>query len=134
VYSLNTALDEAGATIGPLIVAAVLWFKGDYRLSYTVLFFSAVLAIGSLIVARVNFPVPANLEQGQTSSAKALGASYSTYMIAVSFFAAGLMSFELISYHLSKVGVVSEHWIPILLAISTGAGVLISLALGKLSD
>jgi MFS family permease len=134
VYSLNTALDETGATIGPLIVAAVLWFKGDYQTSYALLFIPAALAFGSLIVARVSFPVPAKLEQGQTASAKALGPSYWVYMVAGGCFAAGLMSFELISYHFSKGGVVSEHWIPIFLAISTGIGVFVSLALGKLFD
>jgi hypothetical protein len=44
------------------------------------------------------------------------------------------MSFELISYHFAKTGVVTEHWIPIFLAISTGCGVLVSLVLGKLFD
>jgi MFS family permease len=49
-------------------------------------------------------------------------------------FAAGLMSFELISYHLSKAKIASEQWIPVMLAISTAFGVLASLAFGKLYD
>jgi MFS transporter len=49
-------------------------------------------------------------------------------------FAAGLMSFELISYHLSSTGVVTQHWIPLFLALSTGMGVIASLILGKLFD
>ena len=55
-------------------------------------------------------------------------------MLAGSLFAAGLMSFELISYHLFTTRVVSEHWIPAFLAISTAFGVAASLALGKLYD
>src|SRR3954447_21829971 len=31
VYALNTALDEIGATLGPLIIALVLLLKGDFR-------------------------------------------------------------------------------------------------------
>src|SRR3954470_11097049 len=31
VYAVNTALDETGATLGPLIIALVLFFHGDYR-------------------------------------------------------------------------------------------------------
>jgi hypothetical protein len=30
-YALNTALDEIGATVGPLLIALVLLLKGDYR-------------------------------------------------------------------------------------------------------
>jgi predicted MFS family arabinose efflux permease len=49
-------------------------------------------------------------------------------------FAAGLMSFELISYHLSSTGKVTGHWLPIFLALSTGAGIGASLLMGKLYD
>jgi MFS family permease len=31
VYGLNTALDEIGATIGPLVIAVVLLMKEDFR-------------------------------------------------------------------------------------------------------
>jgi hypothetical protein len=43
-------------------------------------------------------------------------------MLVGALFAAGLMSFELISYHLSKTKIASEQWTPVLLAISTGFG------------
>jgi hypothetical protein len=43
----------------------------------------------------------------------------------------GLMSFELISYHLSSAGTVTQHWIPLFLSISTAMGVVASLILGR---
>jgi MFS family permease len=55
-------------------------------------------------------------------------------MLAGTMFAAGLMSFELISYHLSREKIASAQWIPVMLAISTAFGVLANLALGKLYD
>jgi MFS family permease len=134
VYGLNTALDEIGATIGPLVIAVVLLMRGSYQMGYALLVIPAVLAFVSLVVARVGFPVPSKLEHGRTASARGLAPVYWGYMIAGAFFAAGLMSFELISYHFAKTGVVTEHWIPIFLAISTGCGVLVSLVLGKLFD
>jgi MFS family permease len=134
VYGLNTALDETGATIGPLIIAAVLLMKGDFRLGYALLLIPAVLAFVYLAFARVSFPVPSRLEQGQTASATGLGQVYWGYMIAGASFAAGLMSFELISFHFATTGVVSGFWIPVFLALSTGFGVIVSLALGKLFD
>jgi predicted MFS family arabinose efflux permease len=134
VYALNTALDEIGATIGPLIIAAVLLMNGSFQQGYALLLVPAILAIASLTIARFNFPVPSKLERGQTASASGLGPTYWIYMVAGACFAAGLMSFELISYHLSKTGVATAQWIPLLLAISTGFGVIATLALGKLFD
>src|SRR5438105_1820077 len=63
VYGLNTALDETGATIGPLVIALVLFLKGSYQTGYALLLVSAVLAFSSLIAARVVFPVPSRLEE-----------------------------------------------------------------------
>ena len=134
VYGVNTALDETGATLGPLIIALVLFFHSDYRTGYALLLISGLLALGSLVVARINFPVPARLEEGRTAPASELGRSYWLYMAAATCFAAGLMSYELIAYHLATAKIVAENWIPLLLAFSTGCGVIASLVLGKLYD
>ena len=134
VYGLNTALDETGATIGPLLAALVLFLHGDYRTAYALLIVSAVLALVSLAVARINFPLPARLEEGTTAPQKQLTSAYWLYMAAASCFAAGLMSFELISYHLARDGIISPQWVPAFLAISTAFGVLASLVLGRLYD
>ncbi|WP_247241775.1 MULTISPECIES: MFS transporter [Rhizobium] len=72
-FGLNTALDEAGATLGPLIAALILFLRGDYRTAYALLTISVVLAIMALIAARLTFPVPERLEQGRTATAKTLG-------------------------------------------------------------
>jgi hypothetical protein len=134
VYAVNSALDETGATVGPLLIALVLFLKGDYRTGYALLLVSALLALAALTVARVVFPLPAQLETGRTAQATGFTKSYWLYMLAGSFFAAGLMSFELISYHLSSTGIVTRHWIPLFLALSTGMGVIASLILGRLFD
>jgi MFS family permease len=55
-------------------------------------------------------------------------------MVAGAFFAAGLMSFELISFHLSSNGTVTGHWVPIFLALATIASIVASLTLGKVFD
>jgi MFS family permease len=94
------------------------------------------LALASLVAARVFFPVPSRLEVGgpATAHAKGFTRAYWLYMIAGSCFAAGLMSFELVSYHLSSARIATEHWIPIFLALATVMAVAASLALGKLYD
>lgn len=138
VYGVNTAMDETGATLGPLLIALVLFLKGgqSYRAGYSVLVVSALLALVALTAARVTYPVPSNLEKDseKTAPETRFTNSYWLYMTAGACFAAGLMSFELISYHLSSSGIVTPHWIPIFLALSTGVGVIASLVLGRLYD
>src|SRR5262249_32036415 len=119
VYAINNALDETGAAVGPLLIALVLFLRGSYRTGYTGLLISALLALAALTVARVVFPLPSHLETGRTAPAKGFTKSYRLYMLAGGLFAAGLMSFELISYHLLTRGIVSQYWIPIFLALST---------------
>ncbi|HTO63501.1 MAG TPA: MFS transporter [Bradyrhizobium sp.] len=134
VYGLNTALDEAGATLGPLLVALVLYLGGNYRAAYGVLLISALLTLGALAVARINFPLPSRLEEGKTAPMRGFTSAYWTYMAAASCFAAGLMSFELIAYHLAQTKLVAGPWIPVMLAFSTFCAVIASLVLGKLYD
>jgi MFS family permease len=136
VYAVNTAMDETGATIGPLLMALVLFLRGDYRTGYALLLVSSLLALASLGAARIFFPLPSRLEKGGDKTARATGftAGYWLYMVAGALFAAGLMSFEFISYHLSSSGTVTQHWIPLFLAFSTGMGVIASLVLGRLYD
>jgi len=134
VYGLNTALDEAGATLGPLLVALILYLGGNYRAAYGALLISALLTLTALTVARFNFPLPARLEEGRTAPMRGFARAYWIYMVAAACFAAGLMSFELISFYLASTKLVAGPWIPVMLAFSTFCGVIASLVLGKLYD
>ncbi len=134
VYGLNTALDETGATIGPLLMALVLYVKGGYRTGYALLLVSSLLALVTLSIARIFFPAPSHLEAGPTAQAKGFTRTYWLYMIAAACFGAGLMSFELISFHLAATGTVTDYWIPVFIAIATGVGVFANLILGRLYD
>jgi MFS family permease len=134
VYALNTALDETGATLGPLAVAAILFLGGDYRTCYAALLVAVALSLAALVVARVTFPVPSRLGQGHTAQGQQFSRAYWLYMAAGACFAAGLMSYELIAYHLAAIKLVAQPWIPVLLAFSTGCGVVASLVLGRLYD
>lgn len=134
VFAVNTALDETGATLGPLLVAAVLFFKGSYQMAYAMLLISSLLALASLTVARLGYPVPANLAEGKPAPELDFTPAYWLYMAGGALFAAGLMSYELISFHLVATGLVSKVWMPVMLAFATGSGVFINLALGRLFD
>lgn len=134
VYALNTGLDETGATLGPLVAAIVLFFKGSYHMAYALLLISSVLALASLTAARINFPVPARLEEGQVARATGFTRPYWLFVAAGTLFACGLMSYELVSFHLARTQLVSATSIPVLLAITTGIGVIANLILGRSFD
>jgi len=143
VYGVNTALDHTGRTLGPLIVAGVLVLTGAFRTAYALLVIPAVLALITLTVARVRFPAPAAFEQRRSAPAspgprrmagvEGFSRSYWLYLAAGACFAAGLMNFELISFHLSRGGATRDT-VPLFLALATGVGALASLGLGRLYD
>lgn len=134
VYGVNTALDETGATLGPLVIALVLFLHGDYRMGYALLGVAAVLALASLAAARIGFPVPSRLEDGATTKGRSFSRAYWLYMGAAAVFASGLLSYELVSYHLTATRQVTGVWMPALLAFATGCGVIASLVFGRLYD
>jgi len=135
VYGLNTALDETGATLGPLLMALALYLRATYRTGYGLLLISSLLALAALTVARIVFPVPSNLQRGASIARDtAFTRRFWLSMVAAACFGAGLMSYEFISYHLSTKGTFQPAWIPIGVALATMMSILASLALGRLYD
>ncbi|MGR6036486.1 MAG: MFS transporter [Candidatus Nitrosoglobus sp.] len=61
-FGLRKAIDQAGATIGPLIVSALLYFRHDYATSSGILLIPAVLALIVLTIALRLYPRPRDLE------------------------------------------------------------------------
>jgi hypothetical protein len=80
VYGVNTALDETGATLGPLLIASALYLKADFRTGYRLLLIPSLLALGSLAFARITFPVPSRLEKGGPATARAKGFTRSPFI------------------------------------------------------
>jgi len=63
VFGLNEFMDQFGATIGPLIVAWVLFTKNSYKYGYGILLISALLCLAMLVAARLLFPKPQDLDK-----------------------------------------------------------------------
>lgn len=134
VFAVNTALDEAGATLGPLLVAGMLFLKGSYHMAYAMLLISSLLALGSLTLARLGYPVPSDLAEGASAPEREFTPAYWLYMTGGALFAAGLMSYELVSFHLVSTGLIGRNWMPVTLAFATGCGVFANLILGRMFD
>src|SRR5207247_4505599 len=64
VFGLNEALDQAGATVGPLLMALILYLNGGFRTGFAVLLIPASLCLAILVAARLLHPRPHELEEG----------------------------------------------------------------------
>lgn len=134
-FGLHEAMDQIGATAGPLIVSAVLYFKSDYRLAYAFLAIPAVLALSSLLIARVSFPEPSGLSApSRKIEAAGLKKGFWLYMAAVALIAAGYADFPLIAFHFRQTAVADEQLIPLFYAAAMLSDAAAALLLGKLFD
>ena len=136
VFGLNEALDQAGATIGPLLMALILYFDGGFRTGFGVLLIPALLCLAILVAARLLHPRPHELEQGaeHTFATTKLTRAYWIYLAAGSLIAAGFADFALIGFHFHKANIVSSNLIPVFYAVAMASSAIASIPLGRLFD
>src|SRR6516225_6410063 len=136
VFGLNEALDQAGATIGPLLMALILYFNGGFRTGFGVLLIPALLCLAILVTARLLHPRPHELEQGaqHTFVTTKLTRAYWIYLGAGSLIAAGFADFALIGFHFHKANTVSSNLIPVFYAVAMASSAIASIPLGRLFD
>ena len=134
-FGLHEALDQVGAILGPLIVAAVLYARGGYQIGYTVLLVPALLALGVLAAARLLYPRPQDLEISQTElQVQGFTRPFWLYVAAASLIAAGFADFPLIAYHFEKAAVVAPDLVPVLYAVAMGVDAMAAIVFGRLFD
>lgn len=134
-FGLHEALDQIGAIMGPLIVAAVLFLHGSYQLGFAFLLLPAVLAIMVLLISRSLYPHPHNLEVSTPPlDTKGFNRVYWLYVISAALIAAGFADFALIAYHFQKTALVSPGLIPIFYAVAMGVDGVSALLFGRLFD
>ncbi len=123
--------------LGPLIIAAVLYFKGagDYRLGFAILVIPALFAIATLLIARKIYPHPHQLGAKRIEfNSAGIPKVFWWYLIGALFVAAGFADFPLVAYHFEKKNILSPAWIPLAYAIAMGVDGAVALALGRLFD
>jgi predicted MFS family arabinose efflux permease len=136
VFGLNEALDQAGATVGPLLMALVLYFKGGFRTGFGVLLVPALFCLAILVVARLLHPRPHELEEGAgyTFATTNFTRAYWIYLAAGGLIAAGFADFALIGFHFHKTNTVAGDLIPVFYAIAMASSAVASIPLGRLFD
>jgi MFS family permease len=134
-FGLHEALDQAGAVVGPLVVAAVLAWRGNYPLAFAVLLVPALINLVLVGVARLTYPDPAILEEAAPSVAPiGLPVVFWIYLAAAMLVAAGFADYPLIAYHFARTQAVGPGLIPALYAVAMAVSGGGSLALGRLFD
>jgi MFS family permease len=136
VFGLNEALDQTGATVGPLLMALILHLNGGFRTGFAVLLIPALLCLATLLAARLLYPRPHELEQAteHTFVSPKLTRAYWIYFAAGALLAAGFADFALIGFYFQKADAVPRDWIPLFYAVAMASGALASIPLGRLFD
>ncbi|PYJ67989.1 MAG: MFS transporter [Verrucomicrobia bacterium] len=136
VFGLNEALDQAGATIGPLLMALILYLNGGFRTGFGVLLVPALFCLAILVVARLLHPRPHELEEGapHTFATTNFTHAYWIYLLAGALIAAGFADFALIGFHFHKTNTVPADLIPVFYAIAMASSAVASIPLGRLFD
>ena len=134
-FGFHEAMDQIGAVTGPLIVAAILYFKGNYQTGFGILLIPALFALGILLTARILYPRPRDLEVNNPKiQTKGLHQAFWLYLAAVGMVAAGYADFPLIAYHFKRVALAPDTWIPIFYSVAMGMDALAALIFGRLFD
>jgi len=147
VFGFHEAMDQIGATLGPLIVALILFLRGTYHQAYALLLLPAAIAIGVVIAARFVYPHPERFEVTQAAgeadrslqtetnaSGRRFPSLYWIYVTGVMFVAAGFADYPLIAYHFHQAKVVSPDLVPVLYAVAMATDAAAALAFGALFD
>ena len=136
VFGLNEGLDQAGATLGPLIVALVLYVNGGYRTGFGVLLISSLLCLATLVIARVWYPRPHELEEKSSEllETKGFSKAFWIYVAGGALIAAGFADFSLVSFHFKKAANISDTEVALFYALAMGTSAITNLVFGKLFD
>ncbi|SRR5579884_931938 len=134
-FGLHEALDQFGALVGPLAVAAVLSVRGQYQAAFALLAIPALLTLALLVVAWLLYPSPQDLESNRRGLETAgLPGAFWVYLAGAALVAAGFADFSLVAYHFERASTVPASWIPLFYAVAMAVSGGGSLVFGRLFD
>jgi MFS family permease len=137
-FGLHEALDQSGALLGPLLVAAMVAISG-YRLGFAVLAVPGVLALLAVTRLRAAAPHPEDYQTAATAPGRAPAEAgfprrFWLYAAFTALTMTGFATFAVLAYHLQVNHVLSAPLIPVVYAAAMGAAALAALAAGAAYD
>lgn len=144
-FGVHQALDQTGAMLGPLLLAAVLSVRdGDYRLAFGVLAVPGVLVLIALFWLRFRVPDPLVYEETATASSatpdepvrglRRLPVQFWQYAAAIAALSCGIASFPLLAFHAQRTHLLTDAQIPILFALAMFVDGASGLVMGRIYD
>jgi MFS family permease len=132
-FGLNQALDQAGATIGPLIVAFFV-ARGGFQMGFAVLIVPAVLTLAMLVPANLaaHGLRPSRANDGEEPVKDV--AAFRRYAAGGALFALGYVDFALIAYRFGHEHIGTVALISVWFAIAMGVAAITAPIVGKLYD
>ena len=134
-FGVHEALDQCGALFGPLAVAAVLAWRGEYQTAFIALGISAVIMLSLLMVARLLYPRPEEMDSTPPDvQTKGLPRVFWIYLAGAVLVGAGFADFPFMAYHIEGTAAAPATWVPVFYAIAMGVSGTGSLVFGRLFD
>ncbi|MEH3153829.1 MAG: MFS transporter [Gordonia paraffinivorans] len=138
VFAVHEALDQSGALLGPLLVAAMVAAIG-YRAGFAVLAVPGAFALLALAWLRRRVPSPAAYEGAAVPAAAGVGsvrlpAQFWRYAGFTAVAMAGSSTFAVLAFHMHARHVVADALIPVVYAAAMAAAAVAALASGRLYD
>ncbi len=118
-FGLHQAMDQTGAVLGPLLVAGVMAWRGDYATAFAMLAIPVLLCLAAVFTAWRLFPHPESLRVSTVRVATAdLRRTYWIVVVAMSVVAAATLDYSLLAFHFGKTGTLGIDWIPVAYAFA----------------
>lgn len=134
-FGLHQLMDQTGAVLGPLIVSAVMAWRGDYAIAFAMLVVPVLLSFTALFTAWRIFPNPESLRMNTVRvDTQDLHRTYWIVVIAMSLVAAATLDYSLIAFHFQKTGALPLTWIPVAYALANAVQGSSAFFGGKLFD
>lgn len=131
-FGIHTAFDQAGAMLGPLLVALSVARAHHFGQAFWWLAPPAAGAFLALIVARSFRPATALVPPKRIE--QTIPKVFWTYVAAAGLLACGFVDFPLLAYHVEKNALTAPATIPLLYAGAMGMNGLAALLFGRLFD
>jgi MFS family permease len=134
-FGLHEAMDQIGAVLGPLMVAAMLSWQYGYRGGFAILAIPALMGLSVLLIVQRIYPNPRDFEPPTADlDTTGLPQLFWIYLGAIALIAAGYADFPLIAFHLQQTGVNTGSQIPLLYALAMGVDAIAALLFGRWFD
>jgi MFS family permease len=139
-FAVHESLDQAGALVGPLVVAGILAAHHSYKTGFAVLAIPGALAMLTIAYLQRQAPYPADYDpsvhalQTKPVGVRGFSRTYWLYAAFTSLTLGGFATFAVLAYHLTRHHVVGVAVVPVMYAVAMGLAALGALASGWVYD